>query len=402
MLAKSEQNGIVPEPGELSEHFLITLLRDFKAEFLSFLLRFLPLSAKTGLYRLGNPDRNAPVLVTGNYLLTVSRVRRAWRHLDAYLLIANSHGINIWCAATGGFLTHHEIISAVKTSGVTEQVDHRNLILPQLAATGVEMHRVTRSTGWHVIWGPVYAKDVPQFLRSGQKKSPEMRVVKFPFSHRLEMATVWAFPASFIVALIMRFIWPAAMLPMAAFTWGLALALFLGFPLFQGTLYPGVHIPRWLPVEFSVGGFQLLLLLLTAGSMLLLWNMGLLPTSHPWRAVGFTCLMALVLSVDILGSTPVLKSGTHPDRHWQIILDPEVCKGAKTCLDVCPKNCFDFLTERKIAMVARPVECIQCGACIVQCPFDALYFLNDRGFKVAPETVRKFKLNLLGKRAVKI
>lgn len=102
------------------------------------LLRVLPFPTKTGLIKIGNPNRQSPVLLTGNFGLTVARVKRAMKGIDAYLLVANSHGINVWCAAAGGHLTSHAVVSVLKTSGVSELVDHRCVILPQLAATGIE------------------------------------------------------------------------------------------------------------------------------------------------------------------------------------------------------------------------------------------------------------------------
>jgi len=152
------------------------------------LLRVFPFPCKTGLMRIGNPDRNAPVLLTGNYHLTVDRVKRAWKGLDAYLLVANSRGINVWCAATGGLLTHHDVISVLKTSGIEELVDHRHVVLPQLAATGVEAKVVQKKTGWRVIWGPADAKDVPAFIENKFEKTATMREVKFPWTQRVEMA----------------------------------------------------------------------------------------------------------------------------------------------------------------------------------------------------------------------
>jgi ferredoxin len=57
--------------------------------------------------------------------------------------------------------------------------------------------------------------------------------------------------------------------------------------------------------------------------------------------------------------------------------------------------------SRRLATLPRAAQCVQCGACIEQCPFDALYFTSPGGEVVAPEAVRRFKLNLLGKRLVK-
>ena len=88
------------------------------------LTRFIPFPAKTGLIKIGNPDRNSPVFVTGNYRLTVIRLKRSLKGLNCYLLVANSRGINIWCSTAGGHFTNHSVISVVKTSGIEDLVDH--------------------------------------------------------------------------------------------------------------------------------------------------------------------------------------------------------------------------------------------------------------------------------------
>jgi CO dehydrogenase/acetyl-CoA synthase gamma subunit (corrinoid Fe-S protein) len=127
--------------------------------------------------------------VTCNYDLTVRRVLRALRGLDAYLLIAPTKGINVWCGAAGGYFTAHQVISVLRTSGIGELVDHRRLILPQLSATGVERKLVEQRTGWRVVFGPVYASDVPAYLAYG-RKTEAMRQVHFLLPDRMEMAAV--------------------------------------------------------------------------------------------------------------------------------------------------------------------------------------------------------------------
>jgi len=136
------------------------------------LLRVLPFPCKTGLLEVGHPDRNSPVLLTCNFRLTVERVKRALKGIDAYLLVANSRGINAWCAAAGGHLTDHDVISVLKTSGIDARVDHRQVILPQLSATGIEGKVIHKKAGWEVIWGPVYATSIPAFLADGLSLGP--------------------------------------------------------------------------------------------------------------------------------------------------------------------------------------------------------------------------------------
>ncbi|MFQ6110334.1 MAG: copper oxidase, partial [Candidatus Aminicenantales bacterium] len=125
------------------------------------LVRVFPLPCRSGLVKIGNPGRGSPVFLTCNYHLTVERVKRALKGMDCYLLVANSRGINVWCAATGGHFTNHDVISVLKTSGIEDLVDHRRVILPQLAASGIEAGVIQKRIGWKVIWGPVYAKDIP-------------------------------------------------------------------------------------------------------------------------------------------------------------------------------------------------------------------------------------------------
>ncbi len=136
-------------------------LRYLVANVLCTLLRFIPIPCRTGVIKIGNPGRDSPVLLTCNYWLTVERVKKAIRGIDCYLLVANSRGINVWCASAGGHLTNHSVISILKTSGIEELVGHRNIILPQLAASGIEAKVIKEKTGWNVIWGPVYAHDIP-------------------------------------------------------------------------------------------------------------------------------------------------------------------------------------------------------------------------------------------------
>ena len=89
---------------------------------------------------------------------------------------------------------------------------------------------------------------------------------------------------------------------------------------------------------------------------------------------------------------------THEDRLLAIELDEERCKGAGFCEQVCPTRVFEIDVERRLATLPNARDCVQCGACIVQCPFDALSFRSPAGEQIAPDTVRRFKLNLLGRR----
>ncbi|MFQ6088930.1 MAG: HgcAB-like fusion protein [Candidatus Methanofastidiosia archaeon] len=367
------------------------------------LLRVIPLSCKTGLIKIGNPDRNSPVFLTCNYHLTVERVKRALKGTDAYLLVANSRGINVWCASTGGLFTNHDVISVLKVSGIEELVDHRNVILPQLAATGVEAKTIKKKTGWRVTWGPVYAKDIPLFIENKFKKTQKMREVEFSLIQRIEMALAWAFPISIVLTLIMVFFWREAIFPLIFLVWGLSFTIFISFPLYSQLLSSEGKRIGFIIFDFGRGGFQLILwgvlilALVAYGTFIGDFGWGFILR---WGLISFIAI--LMLSIDLMGSTPVYKSGLHEDRLLKVILDEEKCKGAGFCELVCPRNCYYVDRNRHVATMPRSDRCVQCGACIVQCPFNALSFKSPKGETISPETIKKFKLNLIGKRLVKV
>jgi len=141
--------------------------------------RMAPWPTEPGLRAVGHPGELSPVIVTCNYDLTVRRVVRALDGVDAWLVVAPSQGINVWCAASGGHFGTHQVVTALKTSGVAERVRHRRAILPQLAATGVRAREVSRRCGWRTHFGPVYAEDLPRYLAGGNEKTEDMRRVRF-------------------------------------------------------------------------------------------------------------------------------------------------------------------------------------------------------------------------------
>ncbi|MEN3189847.1 MAG: HgcAB-like fusion protein [Atribacterota bacterium] len=200
------------------------------------LLRMFPFPCKPSLIKIGNPNQNSPVFLTCNFHLTVERVKKALIGINCYLLIANSKGINVWCAATGGHFTNHSVISALKTSGIEKLVSHRKVILPQLAASGIEAKTIKNKTGWEIIWGPIYAKDIPLFINNNFQKISSMREVEFPLSQRIEMAVAWAFPISTVSSLIIIPFWPKDIPSLVSIVWLLSFLIFISFPIYQHLL----------------------------------------------------------------------------------------------------------------------------------------------------------------------
>jgi hypothetical protein len=143
-----------------------------------------------GLYRIGQPDTNSPVLVTANYKLTVDRVRKELVGMNVWLLVLDTKGVNVWCAAGKGTFGTNELIGRIHAANLKEVVGHRDLVLPQLGATGVAAHEVKRATGFSVHYGPVRACDIKAYLAAGMKATPAMRRVTFTWRERIVLAPV--------------------------------------------------------------------------------------------------------------------------------------------------------------------------------------------------------------------
>ncbi len=143
-----------------------------------------------GLYALGSPEAGSPVLVTANYKLTFDRARRALDGQNAWLLVLDTKGINVWCAAGKGTFGTDEVVARVEAAGLASVVSHRTLILPQLSASGVAAHLVKKRCGFQAVFGPVRVEDLPAFLAAGSKATPEMRRVMFSIKDRLVLTPV--------------------------------------------------------------------------------------------------------------------------------------------------------------------------------------------------------------------
>lgn len=353
------------------------------------LLRMLPHATRPGLFPIGNPGRDAPVLCTGNFALTVRRLKDSLAGMDAWLLVVNSRGINVWCAAGGGHLTHHDVIAALRAFGVKERVDHRTLVLPQLCATGVERRAIREATGWEPTWGPARLEDLRGFIGRGLRVKKQERRMRFPLWERFEMALMWFAPTSLIAALVLSWV----VSPKAA------LAAVIGFGAHVFGLFA---LLPWLRVTgrlrflthalFAVLGFLL--------SVVVLWGVR---SVDPSSLVGLAAMSAVgmtLLWLDLAGTTPWYPSSINSmGNQYDVELLEDRCTGSAQCVLVCPRDVLKMNGQRRKVAIVAPERCIRCGACIVQCPEDALRFRFQDGRVVDPATVRSTHLNLLGRRS---
>jgi ubiquinone/menaquinone biosynthesis C-methylase UbiE len=303
--ALPEKAAAPPEPARLRRRVTLrTILIDLWALF----FRIIPPYPKVrpGLYAVGRPGPDSPVLVTGNFDLTVRRLAGAIDgRADAWVLVADSAGINVWCAAGGGYFTADKVIAAVKTSGVEKTVNHRALILPQLCANGVDGWRIRRETGWGVHWGPVRAADIPAYLAAGRVKTDAMRRVRFPLKDRLEMVSVTIGFYGLLILVPVFFLWRSSFLPIAA---GL-----LGLSYFYAVVHP------WLPGRDGLQKSIPLILISLAGLLAYRALSGGMPTPQLFHwTVGVTGL-SFFTAAELQGMSPLMR-GEQANWIWEGVI----------------------------------------------------------------------------------
>ncbi len=143
-----------------------------------------------GLYAFGEPTAADPVLVTANYKMSFDAVRRAMAGRNAWLLVLETFGINVWCAAGKGTFGTDELVRRIEASGLARVVNHRRLLLPILGAPGIAAHEVAARSGFSVTYAVIRADDLPEFLDNGMRTTPAMREMTFTLWERAVLVPV--------------------------------------------------------------------------------------------------------------------------------------------------------------------------------------------------------------------
>lgn len=205
-----------------------------------------------GLYALGSPTENSPVLVTANYKLSFDKLRAAFSSGSAWILVLDTKGINVWCAAGRGTFGTNELVGRIRSCRLEKIVSHRNLILPQLSAAGVAAHTVKRACGFSVIYGPIRAEDLPAFMDAGMKATAAMRTKQFPIAERAVLIPMEFIPALKYAAILLPLLFllggvgfPGGYLE-NTISHGLLAVIIISAGLIAGTVFTPLLLP-WLP-----------------------------------------------------------------------------------------------------------------------------------------------------------
>ncbi|MCP2519850.1 4Fe-4S binding protein [Candidatus Aminicenantes bacterium AC-335-A11] len=329
------------------------------------IFRLFPLPEPIALYKVNNPNRNSPVIITGNYELTVRRVAKALQELNCWFLVCDSRGINVWCSSLSGHFSEKNIIHAIELTNLSKYISHKKIILPQLCAPGVNIQLIRQKTGFSPIFGPVYIEYIKDFLNKNKKES-ELRKVRFDFRQRIEMAISSPIILANILAFIYLFIDLSKYLLILPIIYFIALIHAIIYP-----YRPIKKIPLW----------ALLYSLCTAGiiiSFFLLFHL----FNFTW-SIGITITIGIgifYLINEFEGWSPLVKynlksiyKGVKPPN---IKINEEFCTGCELCFQVCPGGVF--IIENNKAKVLDTKKCINCSACYKQCPAKAILHSSDR------------------------
>ncbi len=285
-------------------------------------------AVEPGLYALGKPDKQSPVLVTANYKMSFDRLRKALPGRNMWILVLDTKGINVWCASGKGTFGTNELVNRIKSSGLEQIVSHRELILPQLSGPGVAAHLVKKLSGFKVVYGPILATDLPTFLNHGLKATPEMRLKTFTTRERvalIPMEVVGALkvglivmPVLFVLALFGRSGggWPSAL------NHGLFSVIALLAAIATGAVLTPLLLP-WLPGRaFSLKGLTLGIL---ASAVLIVFRwIGWVTWAGRLEVLAWVLLISAIsayLAMNFTGaSTYTSLSGVRREMRWALPL----------------------------------------------------------------------------------
>jgi hypothetical protein len=147
-----------------------------------------PHRVEPGLYCIGRPGPDSPVLVTANYTLTFDILRHDMGGLGCWILVLDTGGMSVACGVHTGSFSTDELITRMQKTRLPEVVSRRALILPQRGAQAVSAEEVRRRAGFEIIRGPERSGELSSFIARGARGTSEMTAVRFSLRDRLSLS----------------------------------------------------------------------------------------------------------------------------------------------------------------------------------------------------------------------
>lgn len=301
-----------------------------RARLSSFRMRY---SVRPGLYAVGQPDDQSPVLASANYKMSFDILRRSLRGRSAWILVLDTNGINVWCAAGKGTFGTEELARRIREARLGQVVSHRRIIVPQLGAPGVSAGRVQSATGFSVLYGPIRADDIPDFLAAGCRASREMRTVRFTLLDRLVLTPMEISPAMrpfalfALVVLVAMGLQPSGILFREMWVGGVPFLALGILSVLGGAFLTPLLLPFLPSKSFAIKGLVVGLLLVIPSTALVGLGSGFLSLA----ACIFFPLACSYLALQFTGST-TFTSMSGVKRELKVALPVYLCGAALSIL----------------------------------------------------------------------
>ncbi|MBI5188899.1 MAG: acetyl-CoA decarbonylase/synthase complex subunit gamma [Nitrospirae bacterium] len=126
-----------------------------------------PMQVEQKIYKIGEPMSDSPLLITTNFSLTYFIVSGEVENskVPSYLAVMDCEGLSVLTAWAAGKFTAAKIAQFIKESGIENDINHRELVIPGYVAI-LSGSIEDKLEGWKVTVGPREANGIPAFLRS--------------------------------------------------------------------------------------------------------------------------------------------------------------------------------------------------------------------------------------------
>lgn len=126
-----------------------------------------PMQMSEGIYPIGDPKEDSPLMVTTNFSLTyfiVSGEVEASR-VPAWLLVMDVEGLSVLTAWAAGKFVPEKIAQFIGKSEIAGKLNHKKLVIPGYVAQ-ISGELEEEMPGWNITVGPREAGDLPHYLKS--------------------------------------------------------------------------------------------------------------------------------------------------------------------------------------------------------------------------------------------